>query len=106
MVVRDVLQSSTVDASAGRNTTLPHGGSTRDYDTVGYRVYIAFLVFGIVMAVLYLPLVFSSSVLCWYHRRRENKMARQRGVEVEVATAKMREMLRPDAVYLRSERAG
>ncbi|KAF2628959.1 hypothetical protein BU25DRAFT_465994 [Macroventuria anomochaeta] len=104
--VRDMLQNSTANVYAGQNTTQVDPESMRDYNTTEYRVYIAFLVSGIVMAVAILPVSCSPDILYWYRRKREDKQVRQRKADVEMATAKMRAMAQPDMVYLRPERAG
>jgi hypothetical protein len=104
VVVRDILQNSAMNNSAGQNLTLSDDKPIRNYDTTKYRVYIGFLVFGVVMAVLLLPIVCNYDILKWYRNKREGKKIQQRKVHVEWAKAKMHEMTQPAAAYVRPER--
>ncbi|KAJ4363842.1 hypothetical protein N0V95_000911 [Ascochyta clinopodiicola] len=103
---RDAFQNSTVNVSAGRNATLVNDKPMQDYNTVEYRAYIAFLVLGIVLAVLFLPVVLSRSIMGWRFKEQEKKKVQQRNVDVGTATAQMRAMTQPEVVHLRPERAG
>ncbi|KAF9693367.1 hypothetical protein EKO04_008757 [Ascochyta lentis] len=101
---RDGTQNSTSTVSAGRDATLLNDKPMRDYNTVEYRAYIAFLVLGIVVAVLFLPVVLSRSIVLWRCKQKEKKKIQQRNVDVNMATAQMHAMTHPEDVYLRSER--
>ncbi|KZM22485.1 uncharacterized protein EKO05_0000821 [Ascochyta rabiei] len=103
---RDEFQNSALHVSAGRNAMLVSDKPTQDYNTVQYRAYIAFLVLGIVLAVLFLPVVLSRSIVGWYCKEQEKKKVQQRNVDMETATAQMRAMTQPEVVHLRPERAG
>lgn len=104
VVMRNTLQNSTMNTSAGQNSTLLDDQPIRNYDTTDYRVYIGFLVFGVVMAVLLLPIACSYDILNWYRSKRESKKIQQRKVDVEWAKVKMCEMTQPAAAYVRPER--
>ena len=106
IVVRDMLGNSTMSMSAGLNATQVDREAARDYNTAEYRVYIALLVFGIVIAVLVLPVAGSMDILRWYRWMRKKKAIKQRKIDVEIATAKIREMTQPESAYLRPERFG
>lgn len=106
ITVRDTLQNSTINVSAGRNTTYPGAESTRNYNTAAYKVYIAFMVFGTVAAALMLPIVCSPDILHWWRQMRQEKAVKRRKEEVAEATARMREMTQPQEVHLRPERPG
>jgi Na+-transporting methylmalonyl-CoA/oxaloacetate decarboxylase gamma subunit len=102
---RDALQSNTNHVSAGQNATLLEEKPLLDYNTVEYRAYITFLTLGIVLGILFLPVVLSRSIIRWRRRAQEKSKVKQRNVDVEMATAKMRAMTQPGVVHLRPERA-
>lgn len=95
-----------MNTSAGRNTTLIDDKPARDYSTVEYRAYVAFLVLGIVLAVVFLPLVLSRDIGRLYRERKDSKKVKQRNFDVEMAHSKMRAMTEPAVAYLCPERAG
>lgn len=105
-VARDVLQNGTMNTSTRRNTTLIDDQPAREYSTVEYRAYVAFLVLGIVLAVVFPPLVLSRDIGRLYRERKDSKKVKQRNFDVEMAHSKMRAMTEPAVVYLRPERAG
>lgn len=102
--VRYPLHNSTIDALDNCNSTKVSHEPTRRYDTAGWRVYIAFLVLGILVALLTLPVVCSPDLMRWYRSIRGRRNVEERTVDVEFATAKMQEMAQPDDVYLPRER--
>lgn len=108
--VRDAPRNSTITMAApfGLNSTQSNLGPDVHYlDTVAWKVYIAFLVLGILTAALMLPVVYSTDLLSWYRSRRAEKQNKQREIDVKVAKAKMREMLQqPEHAHLRAERYG
>jgi hypothetical protein len=107
IVVRDTLQNSTTNVTAGQNTTYPGAQSTRNYDTAAYKVYIAVMVFGTVSAALMLPIVYSPDVLYWWRQKKHKKAVEQRKEDVAEATARMRqEMTQPQEAHVRPERPG
>lgn len=106
ITVRDTLQNSTINISAGRNTTYPGAVPTRNYNTAAYKVYIAFMVFGTVAAALMLPIVCSPDILHWYRQMKQKKATKQRKEDVAEVTARMRETAQPQEVHLRPERPG
>jgi hypothetical protein len=106
IVVRALPQNSTLVPPAGQNATnQADEQSVRDYDTVEYRAFIAFLVLGITVAILFLPVVFGPSLWRLYQEKQAKKRVRERMVEIEVAWTKMQAMTEPQPALLRPERA-
>lgn len=103
ITVRNTQPNNTTNIYPGHNTLLVPEAA-RKYDTAAYRVYITFLVFGIVMAIVVVPIACSNDTMHWYRAMRAKKGIQQRKVDVEAATRKMREMTQqPDRAYLRPE---
>lgn len=89
-----------------RNSTTFGDEVTPYHTTVEYKVWLAFLIFGIVAAVMYLPLVFGRDLLRLCHGVKKGRQIQQRYGDVEMAQAQMRGMAEPEVAYLRPERAG
>lgn len=108
LTAREAPDNVTLTTLLGVNLTLPNLELGFHYnDTVAWRVYIAFLVLGIIMAVLLSIFAVSPDMLNWYRYMQTRKEVNQRKVDVEVATAKMREMLQqPESAHLPRERFG
>ncbi|KAJ4988436.1 hypothetical protein SVAN01_06053 [Stagonosporopsis vannaccii] len=106
--IRETLQNNTGVALFGQNPTQFNPRSDANYkDTVAWRVYIAFLVLGILTAVVMPPIVCSPDILYHYRSMRAKKQTEKRKNDVEVATAKIREVLQhPKSAHLRAERLG
>ncbi|KAF2998996.1 hypothetical protein E8E13_007757 [Curvularia kusanoi] len=101
--VRDTAHNSTTPYPAGGNSTLSHTVPSYDHSTA-WRVYIGFLVFGILTAIL-VPLVATSpDTMSWYRGMRGLKKAKKIGYDVEFASAvKMSQMKRPEGAHMRPE---
>ena len=106
MPVHKMLQNSTINASAGQNSTMINDKPSRNYNTTSYKVYIGFMVFGAIAAVFFLLFACSFDAWKWYRGMGKGKEIKQRKVDVEWAKAKMREMTKPPAAYVRPERYG
>lgn len=108
ILIRDTVQNSTFIARLDQDFTRVDAGPKVHYkDTVAWQMYIAFLVLGILIAVLMPAAVYSPDMLYWYRSMRAKKQTEQRKVDVEVATLKMQDMLqRPEGAHLRTERYG
>jgi len=83
---------------------------TRTYDTVAYKMYIAFMIFGCVAATLILPVAYSPKAIHWWRQKKHQKSTKQRKEDVAEATMRMREMREstpptPPEAYIRPERA-
>ncbi|KAJ4314973.1 hypothetical protein N0V94_006203 [Neodidymelliopsis sp. IMI 364377] len=106
IVVRALPQNSTLVPSAGQNATTQAGEqSVRDYDTIEYRAFMAFLALGVTVAILFLPVVFGPFLWRLYRKKQAKKRVQERMVELKVAWAKMQAMTEPQPALLRPERA-
>lgn len=88
---------------------LPQPASATNYNTAGYRVYIGFLAFGIIMIVLF-SVAAAGMLLTPYYRelRRQYRMREKdkgRVSDVEAVHVKMEGIARPAPVALPRERA-
>ncbi|KAJ8109562.1 hypothetical protein OPT61_g7367 [Boeremia exigua] len=104
---RDKLFDSTMNISAGQNTTQTNPQSVMNYSTAAWRAYVAFLAIGIIVAILMLPAVFSADIMCWYGSRRlrqKQKETKQRKNDLDIGQARLREMHKPETAHLRTER--
>ncbi len=102
--IRDTLHNSTVSSSVDQSTQVD-SESTFNHSTAAWRMYIAFLVLGILAAIIMFPAVCSADVLTLCRSRRKQEVFKQHKVDVELAALKMREMLQePEGAYLRNER--
>jgi|SRR5690242_5472998 len=106
ILIRDAVQNGMFVAHSDQDLTQVNDGPKVHYkDTVAWQVYIAFLVLGILIAVLMPAAVYSPDMLYWCRSMRAKKLTEQRKVDVEVATVKMQDMLQlPEGAYLRAER--
>ena len=101
-----MLHNSTINASTGQNSAMINDKPSRNYNTTSYKVYIGFMVFGAIAAVFFLLFACSFDAWKWYRGMGKGKEIKQRKVDVEWAKAKMREMTKPPAAYVRPERYG
>ena len=70
IVVRDGLEDvyntiKNANLSAGHNTTYSGIEVTRNHDTVTYKLYIAFMIFGCIAAALIIPVAYSPKAISW-----------------------------------------
>jgi hypothetical protein len=95
---------------AGHNTTYFSAESARTYDTVAYKMYVAFMIFGTVSAALLLPVVYSPNAIHWWRQKQHRESNKQRKEDVAEAAMRTREMCEsmpppPAEAYIRPERA-